>query len=292
MTIKPQMNTSKKPMNTTGSLANVTEMIIKPEISTSPTPLNGTTGTSTEHITEMTIKPISTSQALLDVTTDTPSVKVTEMFINDELDKSAMNSTQKPSSVFSDTSTDNVTEVTTKSQMSTLKTSVNLNITSSTSTEYIVSTTDSSLETFKNNTEDDGFLNFFSMWFNPYTSTTSNTQSRLLEPQPREHEGVTAMSINMAAAKGSMETITRHTNTSDLVTREPNPRLSNISLNKTEIEHTPKITNTIGSNYTKCKKGFILNQRGGCEVKIETMSNSSRLLKIVQLSQKLKPKKI
>ncbi|XP_059057099.1 uncharacterized protein LOC131850762 [Achroia grisella] len=50
-----------------------------------------------------------------------------------------------------------------------------------------------------------------------------------------------------------------------------------------EVNVTPISTT---SNSTNCKKGFVLNHKGGCEFKLQGTSNA--LLKIVKLSQKLK----
>ncbi|XP_026757838.2 uncharacterized protein LOC113517382 [Galleria mellonella] len=50
-----------------------------------------------------------------------------------------------------------------------------------------------------------------------------------------------------------------------------------------EVNVTPMSTSL---NSTNCKKGFVLNHKGGCEFKLQGASNA--LLKIVKLSQKLK----
>ncbi|CAG4910687.1 unnamed protein product [Colias eurytheme] len=54
-----------------------------------------------------------------------------------------------------------------------------------------------------------------------------------------------------------------------------------ISINKNE---TVSLNTTANSN--KCKKGFVLNYKGDCELKLQSSGNA--LLKLVKLSQKLK----
>ncbi|XP_068629677.1 uncharacterized protein [Battus philenor] len=55
--------------------------------------------------------------------------------------------------------------------------------------------------------------------------------------------------------------------------------------NVTETEKG-NITTTDSSNKTSCKKGFVLNNKGECELKLQGTGNA--LLKLVKLSQKLK----
>ncbi|XP_038215355.1 uncharacterized protein LOC119834908 [Zerene cesonia] len=54
-----------------------------------------------------------------------------------------------------------------------------------------------------------------------------------------------------------------------------------IPVNKNET-----LTLNTTTNSTKCKKGFVLNYKGDCELKLQSSGNA--LLKLVKLSQKLK----
>ncbi|CAG9783799.1 unnamed protein product [Diatraea saccharalis] len=55
---------------------------------------------------------------------------------------------------------------------------------------------------------------------------------------------------------------------------------------KTEFSEITVAPVHSSTNGTICKKGFILNQKGSCEFKLQSASNA--LLKIIKLSQKLK----
>ncbi|RVE41448.1 hypothetical protein evm_013905 [Chilo suppressalis] len=81
--------------------------------------------------------------------------------------------------------------------------------------------------------------------------------------------------------------------TTESVTEHP-VIIESTTLTKTTMEHTTKTEASevtvaaipLATNSTTCKKGFILNQKGGCEFKLQSASNA--LLKIIKLSQKLK----
>ncbi|XP_013195830.2 uncharacterized protein LOC106139042 [Amyelois transitella] len=195
-------------------------------------------------------------------------------------------------------------EMTIKPQTGTSKKPLNITMgTATTSDNVTVATTviDFTTEPFKNNTQETETTTFATK--DSSTSTAKSDPISSLNKISVETNATAGLHLRKEDGVNSsfdsletMEAATININVSDPVTLKPQVLINNITSTKIEIETTTKSENAVVSNVTtlttsnaKCKKGFVLNQRGGCELKIQSMSNA--LLKIVKLSQKLKSRR-
>ncbi|XP_013182405.1 PREDICTED: uncharacterized protein LOC106128526 isoform X1 [Papilio xuthus] len=74
------------------------------------------------------------------------------------------------------------------------------------------------------------------------------------------------------------------TTLADVTTIKSTVEISNVTESATT--NKKNVTTTSEPTITGCKKGFVLNQKGECELKLQGTGNA--LLKLVKLSQKLK----
>ncbi|XP_014370582.2 uncharacterized protein LOC106720403 [Papilio machaon] len=130
-----------------------------------------------------------------------------------------------------------------------------------------------------------------------YSEMTIKPQNRTT-PKPTTTNGTSAKTDSIRDKTTTASTVlverttsppniseTYNTTLADVTTVKSTVEISNVTESAATTDKK-NVTTTSESTITGCKKGFVLNQKGECELKLQGTGNA--LLKLVKLSQKLK----